>query len=108
MSRKFASQHRDGNHLLIVNALRAMGCTVEAIQGSEGTPDLVVGCFGVDQLAEVKPHVGMKAQRELRESQAEWHARWRGRKPVVLRTVEDCAALVATLRGRMTSSEVAS
>jgi hypothetical protein len=107
MSRNRYAKNVDGNHRAIVNALRMMGCSVEVHSGSTGSPDLVVGCFGVDQWAEVKPPVGEKHQREVRESQAEWHARWRGRKPVVLRTVADCAALVAQLRGAMTSSEVA-
>lgn len=97
----------DANHRTIVNGLLMMGCTVEVIRGSKGTPDLLVGNFGVTELAEVKPLVATKARRELRESQAEWHERWKGRKPVVLRTLEDCAALVSEMRGRMTSAEVA-
>lgn len=107
MSHNRYAKKRDVTHLAVVNALRLMGCTVEAIQGSTGTPDLLVGCFGIDQLVEVKPLTGVTARRELRESQAQWHARWRGRKPVVVRTIDDCAALVAQMRGSMTSSEVA-
>lgn len=106
MSHNRYAKNRDTNHVLVVNALRAMGCTVEAIQGSTGTPDLLVGCFGVDQLVEVKPLVGETRRRNPRPSQVEWHARWRGRKPVVLRTVDDCVALVSEMRGAMTSSEV--
>jgi len=102
---RHAKKH-DENHLTIVNALRLMGCTVETVTGTEGCPDLIVGAFGIDQLAEVKPNAREKARRELRPSQVEWHAKWRGRKPVVLRTVTDCEALVASMRGAMTSSEV--
>lgn len=108
MSLNRYAKNTDANHRAIVNALRMFGCSVEAITGSTGTPDLLVGCFGIDQLVEVKPLVGETRRRELRESQVEWHARWRGRKPVVLRTVADCEALVATLRGALTRSEVAS
>lgn len=100
------ARHTDANHRPIVNALRAMGCTVEPIQGSTGTPDLLVGIFGLTELVEVKPPVGETRRRELRESQAEWHARWKGRKPVVVRTLDDCAALVARMRGALTKSEV--
>ena len=103
---RHAKKH-DENHLTIVNALRAMGCTVETVTGTEGCPDLIVGAFGIDQLAEVKPMAREKARRELRPSQVEWHARWRGRRPVVLRTIDDCVALVSELRGTMTSAEVA-
>lgn len=97
----------DENHRSIVNALRMMGCDVEPIRGKKDIPDLLVGNFGITELIEVKPDVSIKARRELRESQAEWHARWKGRKPVVLRNIEDCVALVARMRGAMTSAEVA-
>ena len=107
MSLNRYAKHTDSNHTSIVNALRLFGCSVEPITGSKGTPDLLVGCFGIDQLVEVKPLVGETRRRELRASQEEWHARWRGRKPVVLRTVDDCEALVARLRGLLTNSEVA-
>ncbi len=100
------ARHTDANHRPIVNALRAMGCTVEPIQGSTGTPDLLVGVFGLTELVEVKPNVGETRRRNPRESQQEWHARWKGRKPVVVRTLDDCAALVSRLRGLLTQSEV--
>ena len=85
------------NHATIVTALRAMGCTVETHTGTTGAPDLIVGCFGINALAEVKPDVGVKARRELRDSQRDWHERWKGARPVVLRNVDDCAALFALL-----------
>lgn len=100
------ARHTDSNHRPIVNALRAMGCTVEPIQGSTGTPDLLVGCFGLTELVEVKPDVGETRRRNPRESQVEWAERWKGRKPVVVRNLDDCAALVSRLRGAMTQSEV--
>jgi len=103
------ARRTDSNHTLVVNALRMMGASVEVHNnGTEGAPDLVVGCFGVDAWVEVKPLVGETRRREPRASQLQWHERWRGRKPVVLRTIDDCAALIATLRGLATSCEVAS
>lgn len=106
MSRKYAAQFRDENHRSVVNTLRAMGCTVEPIQGATGTPDLLVGIYGLTELVEVKPLVGKAQRRELRETQVEWHARWKGRKPVVVRTIRDCEALVSRLRGALTRNEV--
>ena len=100
------ARHQDSNHRPIVNALRAMGATVEAIQGATGTPDLLVGIYGLTELVEVKPDVGESRRRNPRETQVEWAERWRGRKPVVVRTLDDCAALVASMRGAMTSNEV--
>ena len=84
-----------------------MGATVEPIQSANaGCPDLLVGLFGLTELVEVKPSVGETRRRELRESQVEWHARWKGRKPVTVRTLQDCAALVARMRGLLTQSEI--
>ena len=107
MSLNRFAKKQDRNAQAIINCLRMMGCSVEVIGGSEGCPDLLAGAFGIDQLVEVKPLVADKSKRELRASQVDWHARWRGRKPVVVRTLDDCEALVATLRGLMTRSEVA-
>ena len=104
MSARYA-RRIDDNARVIVNALRAFGCTVVPIQGAAGTPDLLVGLFGLTELVEVKPLTGVTARRELRESQEQWHTRWRGRKPVVVRTLQDCEALVSRLRGAMASGE---
>jgi hypothetical protein len=102
------ARHKDENHEAIVAAFRAAGASVEAIEsGKAGLPDLLVGCFGVDQLVEVKPDVGETRRRELRDTQVVFARNWRGRQPVVVRTVEQALGLVATLRGLMTRSEVA-
>ena len=102
------ARHKDENHASIVTALRAAGASVEAIEsGKAGLPDLLVGCCGVDQLVEVKPLVGETRRRELRDTQVTWARQWRGRPPVVVRTVDEALALVASMRGLMTSSEVA-
>ena len=106
--RRIRSQS-DRNSEQVVAALRAMGCTVESIQGSTGTPDLLVGVFGLTELVEVKPPIGStgdKRKESPRESQQEWHARWKGRKPVVVRNLDDCAALVSRMRGALTRNEV--
>lgn len=87
----------DNNARAIVNALRALGASVEPHSGSTGAPDLVVGYRGVTTWAEVKPVTGTKARGELRETQVDWHQGWRGRKPVVLRTFEDVRALLVEL-----------
>ncbi len=91
----------DDNHATIVASLKAMGASVETIQGATaGTPDLVVRIFGMERLAEVKP-----PGEKLKPNQVKWWGAW-GREATVLRTSEDCAALVAELRGLLTQSEV--
>ncbi len=92
----------DDNHAAIVASLKAMGASVETIQGATaGTPDLVVRIFGMERLAEVKP-----PGEKLNPNQVKWWGAW-GREATILRTTDDCAALVAELRGRMTRSETA-
>ena len=87
----------DDNAHTIVCVLRALGCSVETIQGDPGCPDILVGCFGVTELVEIKPVAKVTARREQR--QEAWHSRWQGSAPVVVRTIQDCEALVARLRG---------
>ncbi len=91
----------DTNHRAIVATLEAMGCTVETIQGAAGVPDLVVRIFGLERLAEVKP-----PGEKLNPNQKLWWGKW-GREATVLRTAQDCEALVAQMRGLLTQSEVA-
>ncbi len=91
----------DRNHHEIRQTLQALGCVVETIQGPPGTPDIVVKVFGIERLAEIKmPKEG------LNDAQVKWWGAW-GREATVLRTSEDCAALVAQMRGSLTRSEVA-
>lgn len=90
----------DDNHRLLVNMLKLLGASVETIQGSAGTPDLVVRVFGVERLAEVK----MPGE-DLNESQHKWWGAW-GRPPTILRTTRDCEVLVSDMRGVMTRSDV--
>lgn len=87
----------DDNARTIINALRALGASVEPLQGKTGTPDLAVGYRGVTTLAEVKPVTGVRAQTELRDTQVAWHNAWRGRRPTVLRTLDDVRALLVEL-----------
>lgn len=99
------ARRKDDNHAAVVGWLKAMGCSVEVLDGKD-IPDLIVGVFGIDQLVEVKPVTGVTARRELRDTQRKWHERWKGRKPVVVRTLDDCQALVSQMRGALTRNEV--
>lgn len=103
------ARKKDVNHREVVATLEAHGCTVEAIEsGKAGVPDLLVGGWCVTELVEVKPNSTVKAVRELRASQVEWHRTWRGRPVVVVRTVADCLDLVARMRAASSGAEVAS
>ena len=102
------ARHKDGNHKQVVDAFRACGASVEAIEsGKAGCPDLLVGMFGVTELVEVKDGAAReKRQRELRDTQVAWHRSWRGKPVKVITSVDDALALVAVMRGAMTSNEV--
>jgi Holliday junction resolvase len=110
MSLHRRAARRDANEAEIVAALRAVGATVQQLSG-EDVPDLLVGFRGVDYLVEVKqaPSKGHSAKNlhaVLSEGQATWHAQWRGRPPVVVRTVgEALAAIGAVVSDRKTGVE---
>ena len=77
---------RDDNEKLIVEALRASGCSVARID----TPcDLLIGWRGLCLLAEVKGPKG-----KLTPAQEAFAASWRGSKPYVLRCVEDIGPML--------------
>jgi hypothetical protein len=88
----------DASHKAVVGAFRAMGCTVEAIQGAKaGLPDLVVGFAARTHLVEVKPNTLLKAHQPS-AAQDRFAMAWRGGGVPVVRTVDDAAALVLSWR----------
>lgn len=108
MSQRYV-RHRDTIHGDVVKALEACGCTVEDFgsRTTAGVPDLVIGCFGINVLAEVKSgEKAAKRKSATATAQCDWRDWWRGDKPVLITSVDDALALVARMRGRMTSSEV--
>ena len=86
----------DANQAAIVEAYELLGCTVVDLHAiGYGTPDLLVGLGGcIDQLVEVKVKSG-----RLMSSQKQFFEAWRGRKPVVVRTIDDVHQHVQKLRG---------
>lgn len=68
----------DGNQTLIVDALRAIGCSVSILRQGSGVPDLVVGLRGRTVLLEVKGPEG-----SLTEDQEAWWRNWKGEAYIV-------------------------
>lgn len=78
---------RDANERDIVDALRAVGASVEIVSG-RGLPDLLVGWRGENLLMEIKG-----ARGKLTKDQELWHVDWRG-QVVIVRSVEEALSLI--------------
>jgi hypothetical protein len=73
---------RDANEPDIIDALEAIGCSVQQLDG-DGVPDLLVGRAGVNWLLEVKDGDKPASKRMLTASQVDWHRSWNGHVDVV-------------------------
>lgn len=74
----------DDNQSLIVNALRAIGCSVHPLHMvGDGCPDLLVGYREVNYMMEVKDEDKPPSKRKLTPDQVTWHDNWMGQKVVV-------------------------
>lgn len=88
MSLHRRNPRRDLTEPVIVLALLQAGFSVKRISG-EDVPDLVLGRNGIDVMAEVKT-----GKKKLKPGQAEFAEAWRGRKPLVLRSLDDVLVLL--------------
>lgn len=89
----------DANHRAIVEALRDVGCSVASLAGvGDGAPDLLVGIRKETFLLEVKDGTKKPSAQRLRESQAMWHAEWKGRPVIVVRSVDEALRAVGVVR----------
>lgn len=81
---------RDSNEPDIIDALRAVGCTVQPLS-IKGVCDLLVGIDGINYLLEVK-----NGKNDLTDDQIKFFETWDGQCAVV-RTVEEA---IEVIRGR--------
>lgn len=69
----------DANQREIVDALRAVGCSVQLLaQVGNGCPDLLVGWRNRNFLLEVKDGAKKPSARKLTPDQVAWCEAWRG------------------------------
>jgi len=79
----------DGNHAEIVDALRAMGCSVQSLaKVGNGCPDVVVGWRGRNVLLEIK-----QEGETFTPAQKKWHAEYQGRAHVV-RSIQEAVMVL--------------
>ena len=88
MPRTTSAGKPDANKSVVVDALRACGCSVRDLGGGGGTPDLVVGFDGANFLLEIK-----HGRNGLNLAQRRFHSEWRGQVSIV-RTTADALAVV--------------
>jgi hypothetical protein len=87
---------RDANQPDLVADYELLGCTVVDLGSiGEGVSDLLIGCAGITDLAEVK-----MPGKELRSNQVEFNGRWRGSKPWKVQSRDDVIAHIADMRRR--------
>ena len=83
----------DKNHKSIVDCFRKLGCSVLSLHAvGKGCPDLLISYQKQCYLVEVKSEHG-----KLNTWQEEWGRRW-GSPVYVVKTKEDCVALLIKLR----------
>lgn len=92
MKRRFAKI--DANQTEIVEALRAIGCSVVSLAPlGNGCPDLLVGIFGKNLLMEVKDGDRPPSQRKLTSLEREFRETWKGQAA----TVYDAVGAIAVI-----------
>jgi len=89
--------HKDAIHDDVIGWYEELFCSVidlHTIGG--GKPDLLIGCAGCDELAEVKSDEG-----HLQPNQVTFAKTWRGHKVTIVRSRADVLNHVANIRERV-------
>lgn len=96
------ASNRDANEREIIDALKAAGAAVQQLDGS-GLPDLLVSYRDVLTLLEVKNPKAKGGGKYntgdgcLTRTQTKWWAEWKGKRPIVVFTVEEALAAIGAL-----------
>jgi hypothetical protein len=86
----------DANQAVIVDALRAIGASVQSLaMVGRGVPDLLVGFRAQTYLLEVKDGEKPPSARRLTPDEAAWHDSWRGQVATVASIEEALHAIGA-------------
>ena len=86
----------DANQAAIVEALRAIGASVQSLaMVGRGVPDLLVGFRAQNWLLEVKDGAKPDSARRLTPDEATWHDGWRGQVATVA-SIEEAIELVSS------------
>jgi hypothetical protein len=87
----------DQNQPVIVQALRAVGATVQPLHTvKHGCPDLLVGYRGANFVLEVKNPAQRPSDRKLTPDEKAWHEAWRGQKAVI-ETIDEALKIIGAV-----------
>lgn len=102
---RLRAAHIDDSQKLLVPFLRAHGASFQSTATlGRGAPDGVLGYCGSDCWVEFKTDQDDRQKQKGRTPrQLEWAIQWRGAEVVVLRTEDDCRALMDRMRSRRRS-----
>lgn len=92
---------RDANHNEIVRVFESLGASWFDTSAMAGALDGIIGVSGIDQRVEIKnPNAlrGKKQALRLTDDEQDTFDEWRGRKPVVVESVDDAINLVNKIR----------
>ena len=85
----------DANQTEIVNALRAIGCSVAITSGAgNGLPDLIVGFRGVNLLLELKDGNKVPSAKKLTEAEQYFVSNWKGHPVQIIESPEEAVNYV--------------
>ncbi len=87
----------DVNQPEIVKAFRKAGASVKPVHQIKGFVDILVGYCGIDQLVEIKDGTKPPSARKLSEAEQEFWDGWKGRKPVIVISIDDVAPLLSSM-----------
>lgn len=89
----------DANQSKIVDALRAIGCSVQSLaQVGHGVPDLLCGFQHKNFLLEVKNEDQPPSKQALTTDELLWHNTWNGKVAIVTNVREALAVVGAQMQ----------
>ena len=93
----------DNNQAELVKTLRHLGASVQHVHQISGALDIIIGFAGIDIRAEIKDPDKPPSARKLTPDERRVFDTWRGRKPVILETTDDCIDLLVVLGAERTA-----
>ena len=94
---KWQAARVDGNQPELVEYIRKLGGSFQHTHTVPGALDGIVGFRGIDQRVEIKDPTQPKKKQLLTEMEETTFIMWKGRKPIIVSTKEDCKALLKKL-----------